>query len=85
MNYTFLNDAYQIQHTNKQTYSQPIKYSKQCIFCGNNDSIALMQNQDNGSFRRCANVSCKKEFRSNILSNAVNNYLKATSHLQGTN
>ena len=83
MNYTSLTDAYKIHHINNQTYSQPIQYSSQCIFCSNNESIALMQNQDNGSFRRC--TGCKKEFRAKILTSPITNYLNATSHLHGTN
>jgi transcription elongation factor Elf1 len=85
MNYTSLNDAYKIHHINNQTYTQPTTYSSQCIFCSNNESMALMQNQDNGSFRRCSNTSCRKEFRAKILASPITNYLRATSHLQGTN
>ena len=31
------------------------------------------------------NRSCRKQFRANILSKPVDNYIKATAHLNGTN
>jgi transcription elongation factor Elf1 len=85
MNYTPLNDAYNIHHINSNTYTQSIQYSSQCIFCGNEDTTALMLNQDNGAFRHCNNPSCRKNFRATILSKPISNYTKATTHLKGTN
>ena len=85
MNYTLLNVAYNIHHINSHPYSQPIVYSSQCVFCRSSDTYALMFNQDNGSFRRCLNRSCRKDFRANIVSKPIENYTSATTHLKGTN
>ena len=85
LTFTSLNEAYNIQHVDTQSYIQPIQYSGQCIFCSNQDTTALMPRQDNGSFRQCNNRSCRKQFRANILSKPVDNYIKATAHLNGTN
>jgi len=85
MNYTPLYEAYNIQHINSHPYTQAIQYSSQCIFCGHQDTAALMQNQDNGSFRQCKNASCRKQFRANIVSKPIANYISATTHLRGTN
>ncbi len=85
MNYTPLNDAYNIHHVNPHLYTQRIIYSSNCIFCGNQDTTALMLNQDNGAFRHCNNRSCRKNFRANILSKPIDNYISATTHLKGTN
>jgi hypothetical protein len=81
MNYTPLDEAYKIHHTNSTTYSGTIYYSPVCIYCRNATSVSLMN--DGGSFRQCN--KCKKHFRANILTNAVNNYGYSTSHLKGTN
>jgi transcription elongation factor Elf1 len=83
--FTPLNEAFNIQHVNTQSYSQPTRFSSQCIFCSNQDTSALMPKQDNGSFRRCNNLSCRKQFRANILSKPIDNYVNATNHLQGSN
>ena len=83
--FTSLNDAYNIHHISLQSYTQAIQYSSQCIFCSNKDTIALMQAQDNGSFRQCNNRGCRKQFRANIVSKPVENYVNATTHLKGTN
>jgi hypothetical protein len=83
--FTFLHEAYNIQHVNAHPYTKPIQYSSQCIYCSNQDTTALMPSQDNGSFRRCNNPSCKKQFRANIVSKPVENYVAATTHLKGTN
>ena len=85
LTFTSLNEAYNIHHVNTQSYIQPIQYSSNCIFCSNQDTTALMPKQDNGSFRQCNNRSCRKQFRANILSKPVDNYIKATAQLKGTN
>lgn len=83
--FTPLNEAYNIHHVNTQSYTQAIQYSSQCIYCSNQDTTALMPNQDNGSFRQCNNRSCRKQFRAKIVSKPVENYVNATTHLKGTN
>ena len=83
--FTPLNEAYNIQHINKHPYTQPVQYSSQCIFCSKLDTTALMPSQDNGSFRRCNNRSCKKDFRATIMSKPIENYVNGTRHLKGTN
>jgi hypothetical protein len=85
MNYTPLNEAYQIHHTHNDIYNKPLQYSSICIFCNSNDTSALMPLQDGGSFRRCNNKSCRKNFRASIKSSPVANYTYATCHLRGTN
>ena len=83
--FTPLNEAYNIQHINNHPYTQAIQYSSQCIFCSSKDTTALMQSQDNGSFRCCNNRSCRKQFRATILSKPIENYVNGTTHLKGTN
>jgi hypothetical protein len=83
--FTSLNEAYNIHHVNSNSYTQPIQYNSQCIYCSNQDTTALMPKQDNGSFRQCNNRSCRKQFRANIMSKSVENYVNATMHLKGTN
>ena len=85
LTFTSLNEAYNIQHVDTQSYIQPIQYSGQCIFCSNQDTTALMPKQDNGSFRQCNNRSCRKQFRATIVSKSVENYKNATAQLKLTN
>ena len=85
LRFTHLNEAYSIHHIKTHPYTQQIQYSSQCIFCSSQDTIALMPTQDNGSFRRCNNASCRKQFRANIMSKPIENYVAATTHLKGTN
>jgi hypothetical protein len=87
MNYTPLNEAYKIHHTNNKSYNNNVQpqYDPKCIFCSSVDTVALMLLQDGGFFRRCINRSCRKDFRAQIQSTPVTNYIHATSHLKGTN
>jgi len=82
MNYTLLEDAYKIHHTNSNTYGGSLKYSPNCIYCKNTTSTSLMNN-DGGSFRRCDR--CKKNFRAIILNESITNFSFSTHHLKGTN
>lgn len=81
MNYTPLDEAYKIHHTNSNTYGGTIKYSTTCIYCKNPSSNSLMN--DGGSFRQC--LRCKKNFRANVITEAVQNFSYSTHHLKGTN
>lgn len=81
MNYTPINEAYKIHHTNNQTYSGSIKYSPICIYCNNNTSFSLMD--DGGAFRQCSR--CRKNFRATVINPAINNFSYSTYHLKGTN
>jgi hypothetical protein len=81
MNYTSVDDAYKIHHVNSNTYCGTIRYSPSCIFCGNTKSTSLMN--DGGAFRRCDR--CKKNFRANVVSEAITNFSYSTHHLKGTN
>lgn len=83
MNYTPLEDAYKIHHTNSNTYSGSIQYSQICPFCSFQSSSALMQVQDGGCFRQCN--KCRKNFRANVLNTPVSNYSYSTQNLRGTN
>jgi hypothetical protein len=82
MNYTPLEDAYKIHHTNPNTYGGTIKYSPICIYCHNPSSKSLM-NGDGGSFRQCDR--CRKQFKANIINEAISNFNYSTQHLKGTN
>lgn len=77
MNYTPIDNAFSTQHVNNRTYGGKIVYSPQCVFCGNETSIALMN--DGGSFRQCQR--CRKNFRAKVLTETVQNYSYSTSHL----
>ena len=81
MNYTPLEDAYKIHHTNSNTYGGTLKYSPICIYCKNPTSFPLMN--DGGSFRRCDR--CKKNFKATILNEAITNFAYSTNHLKTTN
>jgi hypothetical protein len=81
MNYTPLEEAYKIHHTNSNTYGGTISYSTTCIYCKNPTSTSLMN--DGGSFRRCDH--CRKNFRATVITNAINNLSYSTCHLKGTN
>ena len=81
MNYTFLENAYKIHHTDSNTYGGIIKYSPTCIYCKNSSSIPLIN--DGGSFRQCNR--CRKNFRANVINSAINNLSYSTHHLKGTN
>lgn len=83
MNYTSLDDAYKIYHTNSNTYGGSITYNPTCIYCSNSSSNALMQSRDGGSFRQCK--KCRKNFRANIVNKPINNLSYSTQHLHGTN
>lgn len=82
MNWTPLEEAYNIQHSNLSNISSVI-YSPVCIYCGFMASTPLMGNLDGGSFRRCG--KCRKDFRAAIVTNPVSNYTISTGHLKGTN
>ena len=84
MNYTSLDEAYKIHHTNSNTYQGTIRYNPECIYCKNASSTSLMQNTDGGSFRRCDR--CRKNFKATILvGEPIKNYSYSTHHLKGTN
>jgi hypothetical protein len=72
MNFTPLDQAYQVHHGNPNMYvSNHVKnVNTKCIFCSSQNSIALMEKHDGGALRQCGNPSCRKHF------NAVqsNNY-----------
>lgn len=80
-NFTPLDQAYQLHHVNPGTYSSitTAKYSPRCMFCGNQNSVALMELQDRGAFRQCVNQSCRKQFQATILTPPVTNYQTSTS------
>lgn len=81
MNYTPLEEAYEIHHstTNKNYYKQ-INYSPTCVYCNCPNSTPLMSD---GSFRSC--TRCKKQFKATILNSPMPNYTNSISHLKGTN
>lgn len=66
MNFTPLDQAYQVHHGNPSMYTtnkiQTI--NPKCIFCGNTNTIPLMEKQDGGIFRQCSNQLCRKQFTS---------------------
>ena len=66
MNFTPLDQAYQIHHCNPIMYNsnQILTYNPKCIYCNHPRSIPLMEKQDGGAFRQCENQSCRKQFNS---------------------
>ena len=86
MNFQFtpLDQAYQIHHVSQNTYSSlnTAKYSPQCMFCKNQNSVPLMEIQDRGAFRQCINPSCRKQFQATILSQPIANYQMSTQNPQ---
>jgi len=82
MNYTPLDQAYKIHHSNSNTYEGTVSYNPICIYCTNTKSKPLIPFADGGSFRQC--VRCKKNFRANIITEAVQNYRYSTHHLTRT-
>ena len=80
INFTPLDQAYQIHHVNPNTYSSlnTARYSHHCMFCGSQNSVPLMESQDRGAFRQCINSSCRKQFQATILSQPVPNYQMST-------
>lgn len=83
-NFTPLDQAYQLHHVSPNTYSSlyTAKYSPHCMFCGSHNSVPLMEKQDRGAFRQCANPSCRKQFQATILSQPVANYQLSSQNPQ---
>ena len=81
MNYTPLDDAFKIHHTNSNTYGGTIKYNTTCIYCKKSSSKSLMN--DGGAFRQC--TYCRKNFMATVMNPAINNFIHSTQHLKGTN
>ena len=75
MNYTSINEAYQVEHIKPTIYSGTLVYSKQCIYCSSPLSIPLLSD---GSFRKCNN--CKKNFKATNLTTPVSNYNYSTNN-----
>ena len=48
----------------KQSAVKDARFSPDCIYCGNKNTTALIQE---GSFRRCLNPSCRKQFQAKML------------------
>lgn len=76
MNYSLIDEAYNISHVNQNTYSGLIVYDSMCIYCSCKESSALLPD---GSFRVCKN--CRKEFKSRILTKPILNYNNSIKHL----
>ena len=79
MNYTPIEEAYQIEHVHPNIYTGNIRYSKQCIYCSSHESFPLL---NDGSFRKCER--CKKNFKAIILNEPIKNYKHSSSHLKST-
>jgi len=64
MNFTPLDQAYQVHHGNPNMYvSNHVRnVNPKCIFCSSQNSIALMEKHDGGALRQCGNPSCRKHF-----------------------
>lgn len=48
----------------KQSAVKATKFSPDCIYCGNKNTTALIQE---GSFRKCLNQVCRKQFQAKLL------------------
>jgi hypothetical protein len=65
MSYTNINDAFHFSTTMpKQSAVKGTRFSPDCIYCGNKNTTALIQE---GSFRRCLNPTCRKQFQAKML------------------
>ena len=69
---TPLDSAYQFSTFSPYIMSGGLnsRFSPNCIFCSSNNSINLA---NDGSFKQCN--SCKKQFKSNLANNQVNQQL----------
>ncbi len=66
MNFTDLTNAFDFSTTIPKMPNQTtakLQYIPVCIYCNNPDTIALV---NDGSFRRCKNRSCRKDFQAKI-------------------
>ena len=79
--FTPLENAYKIDHIHSSTYNGSVFYSPICIYCSHKHSNSLMN--DGGAFRQCQ--KCKKNFRANVMTPAIQNFVYSTRHLNGTN
>jgi hypothetical protein len=66
MNFTPLDQAYQIHHGNPSMYTtnKIQTVNPKCIFCGNTNTFPLMEKKDGGIFRQCGSQLCRKQFTS---------------------
>jgi hypothetical protein len=66
MNFTPLDQAYQVHHGNPTMYvtNKIQTINPKCVFCGNTNTFPLMEKQDGGIFRQCINQLCRKQFNS---------------------
>lgn len=66
MNFTPLDQAYQVHHGNPSMYIQNKiqTINPKCIFCGNTNTFPLMEKKDGGIFRQCSSQLCRKQFTS---------------------
>lgn len=60
MNFTPLNEAF--QYNNPLILNKP-SFSLHCIYCQSTQTSGLIQD---GSFRQCLNLSCRKQFQAKI-------------------
>ena len=67
MNYTLLQDAFSFSTPTPQQYqtnlSNPSLFSNVCPFCKNTNTLPLMTD---GSFRKCMNRACRKNFQAQL-------------------
>jgi hypothetical protein len=72
MNFTPLDQAYQVHHGNPSMYTtnKIQTVNPKCIFCGNTNTFPLMEKQDGGIFRQCDSKLCRKQFTSSTISQA---------------
>jgi hypothetical protein len=60
-----INDAFHFSTTMpKQSAVKGTRFSPDCIYCNCKNTTALIQE---GSFRRCLNPSCRKQFQAKML------------------
>lgn len=66
MNFTPLDQAYQVHHGNPSMYitNKIQTVNPKCIFCGNTNTFPLMEKKDGGIFRQCGSQLCRKQFTS---------------------
>jgi hypothetical protein len=89
MNFTPLDQAYQIHHGNPSMYTtnKIQTVNPKCIFCGNTNTFPLMEKTDGGIFRQCGSQLCRKQFTSSqnnirFVNNSLNQIQQQPNQIQ---
>jgi len=64
MNYTSINDAFHFTTTMPEKSKLTYAIYKNCIYCNYEDTMSLLPE---GTFRKCLNNSCRKQFQAKLI------------------